>query len=302
MYPGVARAGVPDLGVRSDRGTAEKFKIFDPPTTHLTANIVDITGLLEGATDEADDLEEEFGNSAISRSPTEVHLRPWQVTSTQACFMVDSNRASQGSSSGKGDDPDYVPGHENPTHEGEGEPRSPSEFGDADLQALDEELGSPHHDQARENVIKSAIKLARDQNWIAGRDQELDDRWPQVLAYESLKTKAIPMATKQALALKGQRMQRNMEEALDPSAVSRRTWAKNLCATAGDQPPHQGGGQADANKGARNTHARTKNHVVTGHDMASSATRDTSKSSSRTIYQTKSNAPRGPRHYETSVE
>ena len=50
----------------------EEVDFFDPRTTHLVANIEDLTDVLEGATEEADDTNEEAGEYADSQSPVMV--------------------------------------------------------------------------------------------------------------------------------------------------------------------------------------------------------------------------------------
>lgn len=44
----------------------EVVECFDPPTTHLIANVEDLTGVLEGATTEAEDMEDESDESRDS--------------------------------------------------------------------------------------------------------------------------------------------------------------------------------------------------------------------------------------------
>lgn len=80
--------------------------------------------------------------------------------------------------------------------------------------------------------------MARDQNQLAGRVQELDEASLQVVTYEqNLKSKYISTATKNMLALKGQCVNKDMENTAKPSVVSHRAWAKDLRASAGDRPP-----------------------------------------------------------------
>lgn len=46
--------------------------VFDTPTTRLVTNVEDLTNVLEGTTDGADDVEEEIGELTDSRPPATV--------------------------------------------------------------------------------------------------------------------------------------------------------------------------------------------------------------------------------------
>lgn len=66
-----------------------------------------------------------------------VPFRLWQATSVKECYMVDTNRTSQSSANGTEDDSEYIPGEESPPYDADAEPRSPSEFGEHDLEELE---------------------------------------------------------------------------------------------------------------------------------------------------------------------
>lgn len=44
----------------------EEVDFFNPPNTHLIADVKDLTDVLKGTTDEVDDTEEEVGESTDS--------------------------------------------------------------------------------------------------------------------------------------------------------------------------------------------------------------------------------------------
>ena len=57
---------------------------FVPPTTHLVATIEDLMDMLDYASEEAEDMEEE------DRAPTPVNTGRWTATSTYDVYMVDT--------------------------------------------------------------------------------------------------------------------------------------------------------------------------------------------------------------------
>lgn len=86
-------------------------RFFNPTTAQLITNIEYLTTVLEKDM-ELEDLDEEMGDSAESRSPATTTSRPWQVTSVQSCYMVDTMVTSQDGSDGQKihvDDPESAP-------------------------------------------------------------------------------------------------------------------------------------------------------------------------------------------------
>lgn len=189
------------------------MEILDPPTTHLIANIDDLIEVPVGGTEEMEYLEEETGESADSRPLAAVPLRPWQATSFQEWYMVDTPNTSHADDL---EDPHYeMPGGEDEEQHTE-EPTG-REGNDKDIRALDIPLGSPRHDHARLRIMKSLGKVSRKKCCLERRANELDSEQYQAAEQER---KTTPTVTKAALALKGRRMKDAMKNAIELNSSS----------------------------------------------------------------------------------
>lgn len=71
-----------------------KVDFFDPPTTHIVANVEDLTDDMEGTVDETEDMDEEIGESADNPPTATTPSGNWMATSTYDIYMVDTPCAS----------------------------------------------------------------------------------------------------------------------------------------------------------------------------------------------------------------
>ena len=135
-------------------------------------------------------------------------------------------------------------------HVMDGEPRSMSEFGPYDEDILDESLGTPCHDEARERLLRSATKVARDNNQLLGRIQAIEDHRNQVLQYEeNLKGESKRKEAKKESRKHGRNRIEDLD-VMDHSAVSKCTWAKDLHPGLGARLPSRDSQWADTGKHA----------------------------------------------------
>ena len=72
--------------------------IFNPASTHLVATIEDLTDVLDYASEEAADMDEDVGAMSETTSPTAAtHTGTWAATSTYDVYMVDTPKDGGGS-------------------------------------------------------------------------------------------------------------------------------------------------------------------------------------------------------------
>lgn len=152
---------------------------FYSPTTHLVANVKDLTNVLEGTADEAEEKEEETNESTESRQPA---TSIWKETTTYDIYMVDTPNTSnngdgdddgngQNSANGNNGDGPKSPPINVSIHEGE----SSSEFGAWDVDILNEFLCSARHDECRVRLIRSSKKVMRDREELEARAQFFEE-------------------------------------------------------------------------------------------------------------------------------
>ena len=70
---------------------ADDTKIYVPPTTHLVATVKDLTDVLDYASEEATDMDEDVEGASGVASPVAIpHTGNWAATSTYDVYMVDT--------------------------------------------------------------------------------------------------------------------------------------------------------------------------------------------------------------------
>ena len=76
------------IGLKANRG-----EFYVPPTTHLVATVEDLTDMLDYASEEADDMDEDIDvMSYTAPSLATPNTRKWTATSTYDVYMVDTPR------------------------------------------------------------------------------------------------------------------------------------------------------------------------------------------------------------------
>lgn len=136
-----------------DHGTPGGSRFFEPPTTHLVANVKYLTDVLDDTTDEAEDEDEEVDKSADSLPTATTHSGKLKATSIYDIYMVDTpnGRSNNG---GKDDDNDNDNNNDaNNGTNGNG-PEGPLLDDVAGEPLSGSEIGSLCHDEAQQEAAR----------------------------------------------------------------------------------------------------------------------------------------------------
>ena len=157
--------------------------ISDPPTTHLVANVEDLTDVLASASKEATDMDDDIGESSDNTPPTAKHTGRWTATSTYDVYVVDTLKNGGGDNpSGSNNDK----GNGGPTKGGDGNSNNGGRFkcsdrgqggdddndedynpdddlerslGPEDEDILNESLGDHNYDALRMRLVNTAKRI-----------------------------------------------------------------------------------------------------------------------------------------------
>jgi hypothetical protein len=139
-----------------------KVGFFDPPTTHLVANIEDLTEVLQNCSDEVDDMDEEVGESSGSPPAATTPMGKWTATSTYDIYMVDTPHSSGGGNpnNGRGDNNSGDNNNNDPNANPDNNANKlDSSLNPEDHDILNESLNSPNHGELDGNHCMKIKKI-----------------------------------------------------------------------------------------------------------------------------------------------